>query len=611
MYDNGSMLWGARIIFASILFVCGSAGYSQDWTSVKVNPERDNDFKKALILYKSAEYKSALTAFEALATSRQLHQRTTAALLMTGKCLERLSRFSEAIPHYDKLIATFPKSGYVDDAVFSRASAHYRLEQFSSAAKDFLWVSDWSHQTALATKSATLATKIIRAKLSLAETRSLLPVANAQNSAAIVTVELARKEIAEGLPDRAEALLKDYKRKYDSKKHIPTIDQLMKETGSPISRSLKVGVILPLTGFYAEEGQGILRGIKFAQQYNKNSLAIPLVVEDSESNLIKAIQEIKRLIEVEKVTAVIGELESEITAGIGALASREGTPVIGPAATENDVAAVGDNIYQLNSNLERKGEAIAQYAFEILGLRTFATLAPADEYGQQMTNSFTSKVDQLGGRILAQGWYYGNPEDLSRQFKAIREAAFAFDSTDVAGLIAEAEDKGQDLDEKDIPVHSIDGIFFPIYADHIKYVGPQFALNNIRAQILGGEYWDNLEALQAPQVQRYVDGVVFVSDYFPDEQNAEFRDFRTEFRLKMKRTPERWEVFGYDAFKLLSELIKGGARTSRQINEALDNLTAYEGVKGKISFKANNRVNKEVNFLQFLNGRIVKQEISR
>jgi branched-chain amino acid transport system substrate-binding protein len=275
------------------------------------------------------------------------------------------------------------------------------------------------------------------------------------------------------------------------------------------------------------------------------------------------------------------------------------------------VAAVGATVFQLNSNLERKGEALAQYAFEILGLRTFATLAPADEYGQQMTNSFTSKIDQLGGRIIAQGWYYGNPEDLGRQFKAIREAAFAFDSTDVAALLKAAGEKGQNLDERDIPVQSIDGVFFPIYADHIKYVAPQFALNNIRAQILGGEYWDNLEALQAPQVQRYVDGVVFVSDYFPDEQNSKFRDFRAEFRLQMKRTPERWEAFGYDAFNLLAEIVKSGAKSSQQIGAALNELSAYEGVKGKIAFKGNNRVNKEVNFLQFLNGRIIKQEISR
>jgi ABC-type branched-subunit amino acid transport system substrate-binding protein len=599
-----------RLACAGLLVSGAFAANAQNWTTVRPNPERDEDFKKALILYKSEEYRSALANFETLTSSRDLHQHMTASLLMSGKCLHQLQRYSEALPFYDKLISTFPRSSYLDDAHFARASALYKMEELSKAVRDFLWVADWSHQPVLAAKSATLAAKITRAKLSLPETRNLLAVANGENSAAIAIVELARKEIAEGSAERAEALLRDYKRKYDSKKHLPSFDQLQREAQSSAASSVKVGVILPLTGYYADEGQGILQGIKFAQQHRQPS-TVQLVVGDSESNLIKAIHELKRQIEGEDVNVIIGELESEITAGIGALASREGVPVIAPAATENDVASVGETIYQLNSNLERKGEALAQYAFEILGLRTFATLAPADEYGQQMTNSFTSKIDQLGGRIIAQSWYYGNPEDLGRQFKSIREAAFALDSTDVTAIMKEAEQNGQDLDERDVPVQSVDGVFFPIYADHIKYVAPQFALNNIRAQILGGEYWDNLEALQAPQVQRYVNGVVFVSDYFPDEQSAEFRDFRTEFRLKMKRTPERWEVFGYDTFNLLNHIVQSGARSRLQIHEALNDLATYDGVKGKISFRGNGHINKEVNFLQFVNGRIVKQEISR
>ncbi|MFQ5752171.1 MAG: penicillin-binding protein activator, partial [bacterium] len=342
-----------------------------------------------------------------------------------------------------------------------------------------------------------------------------------------------------------------------------------------------------------------------------SNIPVQLVIRDSQSNMIRAIHEIKRFITQENVRVVIGELESEVTAGIGALASVEHIPVIGPAATENDVASVGETVYQLNSNLERKGEALAQYAFNTLGLRTFATLAPGDEYGQQLTDSFTATIDHLGGRIIAQSWYYGSPEDLSRQFKSIREAAFHYDSTDVAKLLREAEEKGEDLEEKDIPVLSIDGIFFPIYSEDLKYVAPQFALSNIQTQILGGEYWDNLETLKEPQIEPYINGAIFVSDYFPDEDSREFRRFRNEFRMKMKRTPERWEVFGYDAFNVVNEVIKNGARTSQKINQKLSSLSEFKGMKGNISFKGNHRVNKEVHFLQFINGKIIKHQLSR
>lgn len=590
-----------------------SSGFSQDWSSIKVVSQRESDFNKALAFYKSNDYQDALAGFESLASSRDLHQFMTGALLMTGKSLYQLGRFNEAVPYFDRLIATFPKSDYIDDAYFARATCYYRQEQYTKAVSDLLWVADWSAAEVMSSKSMQLAVGIMRSKLALSDVRSLLPYSNGENSAAAVTMELARKEIAEGAPEKAAAALQNYKKKYDSKKYAAKIDQLLKESESSSTRPVKVGVILPLTGYYAEEGAGILRGIKFAQQQARGQSSIPiqLMVRDSESNMVKALHEIKDLVKNEKVRAVIGELESGVTAGIGALASLEQVPVIAPAATENDLTVVGETIFQLNSNLEIKGQALAEYAFNILGLRNFATLAPADEYGQQLTNSFTSKIDQLGGRIIAQSWYYGSPEDLSRQFKAIRDAAFDFSDIDVGKLIHEAEEKGKELDEKDISVHAIDAIFFPVYADNIKYVAPQFALSNIRAQILGGEYWDDLETLLAPQVQPYVNGAIFVSDYFPDEANREFRNFRTEFRLKMKRTPERWEAFGFDAFNLLSGVMNQGAKMGPQIGEKLTALSDYPGIKGRITFKDNRRVNKEVNVLQFLNGRIVKQEVSR
>ena len=372
-----------------------------------------------------------------------------------------------------------------------------------------------------------------------------------------------------------------------------------------------MGIVLALTGFFSGEGQGVFRGIKFAHEEAKNNSGQPiqLVVRDSQGNMIKAIQATKDLLHQENVRAIIGELESPITAGIGALAANESVPLIGPAATENQVASVGNSVYQLNSDLERKGEALAQYAYDKMGFRTFTTLAPADEYGQQMTDSFTSTIDRLGGRIVAQSWYYDIPEDLSRQFKSIREAAFSYDSTDVEQMIADAEEQGQDLDEKDIPVLSIDAIFLPIYPDHIKYVAPQFALSNIRTQIVGGEYWDDLDILKIAQIQPYVDGAIFVSDYFPDEDDKAFRSFRSEFRAKLKKTPERWEVFGYDAFRILNEAISKGAKTGHEINRRLNTISAYKGMKGDISFKGNHRVNHEVNFLQFLNSRIVKHQV--
>jgi ABC-type branched-subunit amino acid transport system substrate-binding protein len=79
----------------------------------------------------------------------------------------------------------------------------------------------------------------------------------------------------------------------------------------------------------------------------------------------------------------------------------------------------------------------------------------------------------------------------------------------------------------------------------------------------------------------------------------------------MKKTPERWDVMGYDAYRIVSDVVHAGARSGREIAEQLNQLSDYQGIKGKISFKGNRRVNSEVNFLQFIGGKVVKHQVER
>lgn len=604
-----SVFW-LHFLIAGVLCLNLGPAHAQGSRSVKYVQQVEPEFKSVLSKYVARDYRAAFAGLESLSNSQVVHHRMTATLLLTGKSLYHLGHYSAAIPYFDKVIHTFPQSKYVDDAHYARAATLYRLEQNKRAVQDLLWVVDRSTDKRLVAKSMSLATYLLRSELSFSDLRELSQAPTGEIAGGLTTVAYARKELMLRSSEDALKVLDRYRRRYKNNQFAAQIDQLIKEARGAGSRPVKIGVVLPLSGYFGEEGLGVLRGIKFAhsQDARNSPHPIELVVRDSESNMIKAIHNVKNLINRENVRAIIGDLESEITAGIGAIAADKAVPVVAPAATENGVASVGETVFQLNSDLERKGRALAQYAMNELGMQTFATLAPADDYGQQMVASFTATVDELGGRIIAQSWYYDTPEDLSRQFKNIREAAFHHDSTDVEALIRAAQQRGEKLKEKDIPVLSIEGFFIPVYAEDIKYVAPQLALHNIRTQILGGEYLDNLEILKGGQIERYIDGAIFVSDFFPDEENGEFRRFRTDFRLQMKKTPERWEVFGYDAYRIISDAVAAGSRTGQEISNRLSQLDGYQGKKGKISFLGNNRVNKEVNYLQFINGRIVKHQ---
>jgi hypothetical protein len=66
---------------------------------------------------------------------------------------------------------------------------------------------------------------------------------------------------------------------------------------------------------------------------------------------------------------------------------------------------------------------------------------------------------------------------------------------------------------------------------------------------------------------------------------------------------------GYDSYSIISRVIHDGARSGREITGKLKAIQHQEAIKGTISFSGNNRVNDDVNFLQFIGGRIIKHKL--
>ena len=98
---------------------------------------------------------------------------------------------------------------------------------------------------------------------------------------------------------------------------VPSCSKPSKE-GSAI----EVGVILPLTGPIAMGGKRVLDGIKLAvEDFNsKNETKIELKIEDSQAQPSIGINAINKLIQIENVKFIIGDLISGVTLAIAPIA---------------------------------------------------------------------------------------------------------------------------------------------------------------------------------------------------------------------------------------------------------------------------------------------------
>lgn len=578
--------------------------------NVLASSEIETEFKKGIHYFRSKDYQRAKSVFKKLVDYTPSHQRITISHLMYGKTLFALGRYKQSIMHLRKFIQTYPESRYVENSHYTLGSAYYMLGNYVAAVREFLWTVDFAKVPKLALKSKIMANRLIEKNLSITDIEGLIAEIPLEKSMGILTINLAKKQANKGFSNTAINIIVDYMNNYPRSEYIQKLRKFLDKAKlrSFSTNSMKIGVILPLSGGSAEDGVSILQGIKYALKKSKlnTDSSIQLDIIDSESNIITAVKAAQDLATDESILAIIGELESSITAAIATITNNNKIPLIAPVASQFGIASIGEYVFQANCDLNERSKRLAIYAMKELGLKTFATLAPADRYGKGMTDGFTSTIDNLGGTIIAQKWFYEGAKDLSRQMRGIRLLGFKQMSKDTlwnqtkAILLARAG-----YDTSMIPITSIDAIFCPVYTDDIKYIGPQCAAFNIQTQLLGGDYWHDLEVLRSNQ--SYVNGVAFTSDYYVDEYDPTFRRFRTDFRKEMKTDLGRFQVYGHDAMKIvLNVLENGNVSTRSHLREKLETIYRFKGIKGFISWRGNERINSEINILEFSNGIIKK-----
>ncbi len=610
---------GLSLILFVIVFSIPKTMFAQDVQAV------DSLFFRGVSLYREGQYQQALQLMKFLDRVYPNNQRTTAVLLMEGKSLYKLREYQRSLDVFEKIVKDYPKSQYFDDALYGMATVYYRMNSYKEAVGCLMDVIEKGKGKRLLKKAAKLSSDIMDFRMGDDDLKELLRHISGERPKAAATLRLARREIDKKHFQSAKEVLQNFLETYPKSAYVLQIEQLLTQVEKLGKGFLKIGVILPLSGSLSEQGKGLLNGIQYAVDLHNQGkkTSVELVVRNSGSRIVRAVKEAQDLCKNEEVVAIIGELESDITAAIGAVAQENGVVLLAPTATADSLTSIGSYIFQLNSSLSIRAKMIAEYAVSGLGLKRFAVLAPADEYGQSMRDSFVNTVNRLGGEVLAEKWYFEGAKDLGAQFKAIREAGIKQMIEDSRLVIvpeeefddkyAEEPQQGKTLyvkqtipelvDSTGLAVTSIDGIFLPVYSEDLPYVIPQFVFYNLCTQVFGGAYWNDIEVLN--DNRRYIDGAVFLSDFYIDPSNFSYYRFRDEYRKKNGKTPEKMAIYGYDTVRLLLSVMETKPLSRKQVRDRLAEVQNFVGIRGRISFDKD-RVNSSLPLLQYKGGKIIQ-----
>ncbi len=181
---------------------------------------------------------------------------------------------------------------------------------------------------------------------------------------------------------------------------------------------IKIGVYLPLTGQNAFGGQLELEGVQLAHKLMPTILDRPveLVVVDNKSDKVEAANAVKRLIERDKVNAIIGTYGSSLAMAGGEVAEKAKTPVVGTSCT-SPLVTQGKKYYFRACFIDPyQGLGAAQYAIEKLGAKKAGILMDvANDYAVGLSVFFKRAFTKAGGTVVSEMKYSSGDQDFTAQ----------------------------------------------------------------------------------------------------------------------------------------------------------------------------------------------------
>jgi branched-chain amino acid transport system substrate-binding protein len=343
-----------------------------------------------------------------------------------------------------------------------------------------------------------------------------------------------------------------------------------------IGNEIPVGHYASITGSEATFGISTDNGIKLAIK-ERNAAGgvkgkpIKLVTYDDQGKAQEAVTAVTRLIQQDKVVAVLGEVASSRSLAGGPVCQRLGVPMISPSSTNPDVTAVGDMVFRVCFIDPFQGNVGAKFAKENLKLSKAGLLFNrAQAYSSGLKDNFKQAFQSMGGQIVSEQAYGDGDNDFSAQLTAIREGKPDF-------------------------------IYVPGYYTEVVNIARQARQLGLTVPLIGGDGWDSEELKNAGDT---LNGCYFSNHYSHEDTRPEVQEFVRKYEAAYGKTPDSLAALGYDGALLLFDAMERAPSLSgKDLAAAIAATRDFPGVAGKITIDAQRNATKDAVMLEVVNGK--------
>ncbi len=583
-------------------------------------------FQQGLQYYRQGEYEQAKTRFYRYLQQAPHGKYLTAAKLMLAKTYYKLGDFSSVEIIAQNFFKRHPQSTYLDDIQLLLGNTYFKQKQYVAAVEKWYLVVQNSRDSRLKEKAEYYIYQTAFYFLSTKELEQLHKKYHASFFKDLTTITRARWLIKKDQIGQARSMLEQLLQTTHNpyfRQQAQKLLQGLQVTGPGKQHILFIKSATEQTKALSNAMENGMRFALFEYARKHRQVNVDLISVPVNPQVLTVLKETHQQLEQTSPLAIIGPLEDDPDAALGLLAHYEKIPFIIPASPLSGFTEISDYTFQLNPDVEIKGEFLGTFATTQLHLKRLAILAPVSDYGEGFVHSFVEAVQANGGTVETTQWYYPDAQDFSRQLKAIRRTAlwvFFRDSVlsenpelteeNLKPMYQEWLDKkfstekfGTKVDSTQIPATGIDGVLIITTPDLIPLMASQFAYVNIQTTLLGNEGWNDPETLK--KNRDYLPNLYFTTAAYYDPQDSDFRLFINRYRSRMKETPGFFHLLGYDIMSWLLRSIKPGSQ-AQTLKRNLERAPRYQGILENIQFTQKPRVNSQLHILNFQHGMLMR-----
>lgn len=327
---------------------------------------------------------------------------------------------------------------------------------------------------------------------------------------------------------------------------------------------INIGVVMPLTGPVAEPGNNALRGIVIAiDQFNSlNSEQINLIVEDSRSTSKDGVNALNKLINIDNVKIVIGDIMSSVVLASAPIAERNKVVYFTPGGSNPKIRFAGDYIFRDYLSDDFDGKVMARYVKTVLHKNNAAIISVNNDYGVGIENAFISYFKELGGNVI-----------LSERHQP--------DQTDFRNIILKIKNSNADF------------LYIASLPRESGVLIRQLKELNIKILKTGNLSFESNEFINI--AKNSFDSIIFSAPYFNiKSSDKRISAFVNLYEKKYHIKPDIASALGYDVACILIHVLKISNYDLNKVKDNLYTVHNFKGVTGNTSFDKYGDVLKDI-----------------